>query len=189
MLHRSSFRSPVWGLQLTGESRGFPDLDPAADCKVYDRLTMLIGALAKRAGVKPQTIRYYETLGLLPRPVRTASGYRRYESRALDELAFIRKAQHLGFSLDDIQQILWLGRAGKAPCSSVLSLAEGHLTELDERIEQLTHLRGELGRAVQRWRDGGVPERCVSTLCGLIADATVPHTPNRQKRSGLPTTV
>lgn len=132
---------------------------------------MLIGELARRACVKPQTVRYYETLGLLSRVERSVSGYRRYGPHALEELQFIRKAQSLGFSLDDVKQILEVARAGRAPCSRVLAIAEGHVVDLGKRIEQLTALRDELARAVKGWKSGGVPSRCASTLCGLINEA------------------
>jgi DNA-binding transcriptional MerR regulator len=132
---------------------------------------MLIGELARRACVKPQTVRYYETLGLLSRVERSVSGYRHYGPQALEELQFIRKAQSLGFSLDDVKQILEVARAGQAPCSRVLAIAEGHVADLEKRIQQLTTLRDELARAVQGWRDGGVPSRCGSTLCGMINEA------------------
>jgi DNA-binding transcriptional MerR regulator len=132
---------------------------------------LLIGELAKRAGVKAQTIRYYESLGVLRPPRRTTAGYRRYGPEAVSELAFVKKAQALGFSLEDIKQVLDLGRAGRAPCSTVLSLAQSHLAELNRRIEQLQRLRDQLGAAVRRWQNGGAPPDCASTLCGLITDA------------------
>ena len=135
---------------------------------------MLIGVLARRAGVKAQTVRYYETLGLLSPVQRSASGYRSYSAQALEELQFIRKAQSLGFSLDDVKQILDVARAGRTPCSRVLAIAERHLVDLNERIAQLSELRADLTRAVTRWRDGGVPERCATTLCGLISEAAEP---------------
>jgi DNA-binding transcriptional MerR regulator len=134
-------------------------------------MAMLIGELARRAGVKAQTIRYYEGLGLLSRANRSASGYRRYGLEALDELRFIRNAQSLGFSLDDVRQILDVARAGRAPCSRVLLIAEAHVVGLGRRIEQLTRLRDDLRRAVVKWKDGGRPSHCASTLCGLISEA------------------
>ena len=140
-------------------------------------MAMLIGELARRAGVKPQTVRYYETLGLLSPVQRRASGYRSYGAQTLDELRFIRKAQSLGFSLDDVRQILEVARTGRAPCSRVLAIAEQHLVDLDQRIAQLSELRDDLTRAVNRWKDGGVPERCASTLCGLISEAAEPLSP------------
>ena len=135
---------------------------------------MLIGELARRAGVKPQTVRYYESLGLLSPVQRRASGYRSYGVQTLEELRFIRKAQSLGFSLDDVRQILDVARAGRATCSRVLAIAERHLADLDQRIKQLTDLRDDLAGAVKGWKDGGVPERCGSTFCGLISEAAEP---------------
>jgi DNA-binding transcriptional MerR regulator len=140
-------------------------------------MAMLIGELARRAGVKAQTIRYYETLGLLSPVQRSASGYRSYSAQAVEELQFIRKAQSLGFSLDDVRQILDVARAGRLPCSRVLAIAERHLVDLDQRIAQLSELRDDLTRAVNRWKDGGVSERCASTLCGLISEAAEPLSP------------
>ncbi len=132
---------------------------------------LLIGELADRVGVKAQTIRYYERLGVLSPARRTAAGYRRYGPDAAAALAFIKKAQALGFSLDDIKRVLDLSRAGRAPCSTVLALAKDHLEELDQRIEQLQGLRQQLGAAVDRWDSGGASPDCASTLCGLISDA------------------
>lgn len=130
---------------------------------------MLIGELARQAAVKPQTVRYYESLGLLSRAERRPSGYRSYEAKALEELRFIRKAQSLGFSLEDVRQILELARAGRAPCARVLTIAEQHVADLEKRIMQLCELRDDLAAAVSQWRDGGMPQRCAATLCGLIS--------------------
>ena len=80
----------------------------------------LIGELAARSGLKPQTIRYYERLGILSRPVRTAVGYRHYDARALEELELVKAARSLGFSLNEITGILGVVRPGPlgAPRSS-----------------------------------------------------------------------
>ena len=125
---------------------------------------ILIGELARKAGVKAQTIRYYEALGLLSPVLRSASGYRSYDAATLDELGFIRKAQSLGFSLEDIRLILDVARAGRAPCERVLAIAEKHLAELDERISQLRELRTirSSAEAVERgWRPSAL---CVNSL-------------------------
>ena len=74
---------------------------------------MLIGDVARHSDVTPATIRYYEEIGLLTTPPRTAGGYRRYSTATLDELEFIRKGQGLGFSLEEIGEILKLSRAGE----------------------------------------------------------------------------
>lgn len=132
---------------------------------------LLIGELGKQAGLKPQTIRYYEQMGVLTPALRSAAGYRRYGRRALDELTFVKRAQALGFSLEEIRTILDLGRTGTAPCSRVLGLARQHVAELEARIEALRRLRDQIVAAIARWQDGGIPADCASTFCGLIMRA------------------
>lgn len=147
---------------------------------------MLIGSLARRAGVSPQAVRYYERLGLLSPAERTAAGYRRYGQTALEELTFIRNAQHVGFSLDEIKQVLDLGRSGTAPCSTVLALAEGHLVALDRQIQELMRLRDRLARAVSGWKDGGVPADCASSLCGMLRGTPESGHPGTSRLPALP---
>lgn len=130
---------------------------------------LLIGELAKRAGVSAPTIRYYEEIGLLPAPSRSTTGYRRYPEQALDEVRFIRKAQALGFSLDEIGEILKLSRSGKAPCSHVLSLAHQHLAAVEERIRQLQQFHDQLAAEVAKWDD--TKTATCRGLCGIIAAA------------------
>lgn len=127
-----------------------------------------IGEVAQQVGVTTATIRYYERAGLLPKPPRSAAGYRVYAERAVEELVFIRRAQSIGFSLDEIRDLLRLSRNGTAPCSRVITLAEEHLRAVDERIRHLQTFRKELASAVRRWRGG----QCGFTpggLCDLIA--------------------
>jgi DNA-binding transcriptional MerR regulator len=96
---------------------------------------MLIGDIARLSELSPATIRYYEEIGLLTAPTRTDSGYRRYSSAAVEELRFIRKGQALGFSLEEIGEILKISRAGTAPCGHVLEVAERNLAAT-ERTHQ-----------------------------------------------------
>jgi DNA-binding transcriptional MerR regulator len=130
---------------------------------------LLIGDVAERTGVTPPTIRYYESIGLLTPAARSQAGYRRYAVTTVDELLFIRKAQTLGFSLDEIGEILKLTRAGKTPCSHVLSLAQEHLAAVDERIRQLQKFRGRLAAELAKW-DGKRTPTC-GGLCQIISDA------------------
>ena len=129
---------------------------------------MRIGDLAKRAGVTPKTIRFYEQSGLLRRAARTSAGYREYATDTIDEVLLIRKAQALGFSLEDVREILELARAGRAPCSRVLDLARRHVADIEAKITLLQRLNGQLNEAVARWQDGGEPEDCAESFCGLI---------------------
>lgn len=130
---------------------------------------LLIGDVAKRAGVAPPTIRYYEEIGLLPSPPRSSAGYRRYSETTVEELRFIRKAQALGFSLDEIGEILRLSRSGKTPCSHVLTVAQQHLAAVDERIRQLQRFRVQLAAELAKW-DGKETPTCRG-LCQIIAGA------------------
>ena len=134
---------------------------------------MRIGDLATRAGVTPKAIRFYEQLGLLRPAARTSSGYRAYPADAVDEVLLIRRAQALGFSLDEVREILDLGRSGTAPCSRVLALARRQIADIESRIELQQRLLAQLVDAVARWQDGGAPEDCAQSFCGLIKCAGV----------------
>jgi DNA-binding transcriptional MerR regulator len=105
---------------------------------------LLIGRLAKLAGVKPDTIRFYERSGLLPKPSRTASGYRVYNDSALNQLRFIRKAQSLGFTLDEIRRIMSLRGQGKETCRCVIAIAEATLSETETKLNELREFRDKL---------------------------------------------
>ena len=132
---------------------------------------MLIGDLAKQADVTPATIRYYEEIGLLAEPSRSSSGYRRYSDSTLEELRFIRKGQSLGFSLDELGEILKLSRAGEAPCSHVLELAGRNLASVDERIQHLRAFRDRLAAQIARWKGKPMPVCNGKGLCEIINSA------------------
>ena len=128
--------------------------------------SLLIGEVAARAGVARPTVRYYESIGLLTPPARSSAGYRRYADSTVEELLFIRKAQALGFTLEEIGEILRLTRSGKAPCSRVLSLAHQHLAAVQDRIRQLERFRDQLAAKVSKW-DGRTQPTCTG-LCRII---------------------
>jgi len=111
--------------------------------------TLRIGELADRAGVTPETVRYYEGRGLLRPPERDASRYRRYTDATLDELRFIREAQTLGFSLDEIGRMLDLLREGSTTCPPVMEIVQSRLEVIDDLIASLTRARARLASAVQ----------------------------------------
>lgn len=135
----------------------------------------LISGVAEQTGVPAATIRYYEEIGLLRATSRTAAGYRRYSDTAIDELRFIRKAQALGFSLDEVGQILQLSRAGEAPCARVLELTSHHVAALDEGIRDLQRLRDRLDRELAKWTAQGTAT-CAG-LCRFIANADAAPVP------------
>ncbi len=111
------------------------------------------GTLASLAGVSSDTLRYYERRGLLPRPPRDASGYRRYPQAALVRVRVIQQALDAGFTVEDLARVLKQRDAGGAPCREVFQIARARLEELDERIAALTGLREQLGRVLGEWRE------------------------------------
>jgi MerR family copper efflux transcriptional regulator len=125
-----------------------------------------IGEVAERSGVNPTTIRYYEDIGLVPEPDRTASGYRDYEEAAVTRLAFIRAAQGIGLSLGEIKEILALRERGDIPCVHVISLIEQHASKLAERIAALEQMRRELVELAKQARRR--PPRDDAEFCHII---------------------
>ena len=139
-----------------------------------------IGEVSKRSGVGIEALRFYEKGGLLDRPRRTMSGYRVYDASVLDRLAFIRKAQVLGFTLEEIRELIAHKRRGENPCGEVRQIVKGRLKELDERIAQMTQYRDELAAALKEWEK--TKERA-GHVCGLIEASHIEH-PVEQRRVG-----
>lgn len=115
-----------------------------------------IGELSRRAEVKVPTIRYYETTGLLPEPERSPGGQRRYGKSDLERLRFIRHARDLGLKIDDIRQLILLGRDPDQCCQEADLIVRRHLDAVDARITQLTRLKAELERISTQCRQGRV---------------------------------
>jgi DNA-binding transcriptional MerR regulator len=120
---------------------------------------MRIGELARIAGVTTKTVRYYETIGLLPEADRTASGYREYDHDALDRLRFVRDAQATGLSLTEIRSILELKDQGERTCEHTRALLHRQLDEIDVRIRQLEDARRALAELAAR-ADRADPADC-----------------------------
>ena len=112
-------------------------------------MSMNIGQAAQATGVTPKMIRHYESLGLLPAVARSDAGYRRYDERTLHTLRFIRRARDLGFSLDEIAQLLGLWADPKRASAEVRRLAQRHVADLDERIARMQAMRRSLQQLVQ----------------------------------------
>lgn len=111
---------------------------------------MRIGQLAERFDLNTKTIRYYEDIGLLPEPERTAAGYRLYAEADADRLRFIKTAQRLGLTLDDIREILAFKEKGETPCGYVRGLLRQHAQDLERRIAEMQTLRDALLVLVDR---------------------------------------
>jgi DNA-binding transcriptional MerR regulator len=124
-----------------------------------------LGALAKEAGVKVPTIRYYEQIGLLDVPPRTNGQQRRYDSEAVRRLNFIRHSRELGFEIEDIRELLSLSTQPNKPCENADKITTRHLASVNLRIKQLTALRGELQRMLDDCHGGCVAEcRVIDSL-------------------------
>jgi DNA-binding transcriptional MerR regulator len=115
---------------------------------------MKIGELAEQVRVNTKTIRYYEGIGVLPEPARTPSGYRVYDEADLDRLVFIKTAQRLGMTLDEIKEILALRDRGEQPCGYVRDVLRRERARIDQRIGELEALRSELA-ALEELATGG----------------------------------
>lgn len=103
-----------------------------------------IGDLAGRLGLNPRTIRYYEAIGVLPEPERTPAGHRAYGEADLERLRFVRTAQRLGFTLDEIREVLAFRDRGDRPCDFVVEVLDRRVGELAGRIAEMTALRRTL---------------------------------------------
>lgn len=103
--------------------------------------TLTIGQLAKRAGVNLETIRYYERRSLLPEPARRASGYRQYPPNAVARIRFIKRAQELGFSLNEIAELLSLRVDAQTACDEVQQLVENKVMEIEQKLQTLRHMK------------------------------------------------
>ena len=111
---------------------------------------MKIGQVAEQIGVSTATIRYYESIGLIDEPDRTATGYRDYDDVAVDRLRFVRDAQATGLSLVEIGSVLEMKSAGSRTCSHTTALLQRHLDELDTQIDRLVAARRELAELAER---------------------------------------
>jgi MerR family copper efflux transcriptional regulator len=119
-----------------------------------------IGAVARRAGVGIDTIRYYEREGLLPAPRRRASGYRDYEPDVVERLRFIRRAKDLGFTLEEIRELLALSTDRERGVKTVKQRAEARLGEVEQRIRELQRMKRGLKQLIDACPGHGPLEHC-----------------------------
>ena len=118
---------------------------------------MRIGALARSAGVNVQTVRYYERRGLLPDPRRRGAGYREYSGDTLQRLRFIKRAQELGFTLAEIDELLGLRLRGSATAADVKARAGEKIAEIERKLRDLERIRDALTHLAGRCRGGRAP--------------------------------
>lgn len=133
---------------------------------------MKIGELAKRSSSNVETVRYYERIGLLTPPARTDANYRSYSPADAQRLSFIRRARNLGFTLDDIRELLTLVDDRNQSCAAVDALAVRQQMAVQRKIADLTALEGELKRVITSCGQGVVADcRILELLSGLEAEA------------------
>jgi DNA-binding transcriptional MerR regulator len=131
---------------------------------------MKIGELASATATKVETVRYYETIGLLAPPARSAANYRNYGSEHLARLSFIRRARDLGFSLEAVRELLALSDNTGQSCKAVDLIASSHLAEVKRKIQDLSALRSELGRVIESCRHGTIGDcKIIETLAPRAA--------------------
>jgi len=124
-----------------------------------------IGKLAAATGTRVETIRYYESIGLLAAPERTAANYRSYSPDHLARLVFIRRSRSLGFSLDQVKTLLGLADQRDTSCAAVDMIAREHLADIDRKLIDLTTLRAELDRLIVQCGHGTISQcRIIDSL-------------------------
>jgi Cu(I)-responsive transcriptional regulator len=119
---------------------------------------MNIGELARTADTKAETIRYYEQIGLIPPPPRTAANYRDYTPAHVRRLIFTRRARHLGFSIEQVRALLDLADRKEQSCESVDAIAREHLADVKRKLTDLAALRRELESLIGQCGHGTVAE-------------------------------
>ncbi len=117
-----------------------------------------IGEVARRADCKVETVRYYEQIGILPAPDRSAGGQRRYDTEHLKRLYFVRRARGLGFTLDEVRNLLRLADGTDPTCAEVAAIARGHLGGIRAKIASLGRLEAVLDDLVAACADGAKPD-------------------------------
>ena len=127
---------------------------------------MHIGRVAKKIGLTPDAIRFYERNALLPRPPRTAGGFRQYAETDVETLGFIRQEHGLGFTLKEVRELLDLRRQRLQPCAPVRRRLQHKLADVRSKLADLQRLQGELQAALRVCNKG---LRKKSTRCPLLA--------------------
>ena len=131
-----------------------------------DTKLFLIGQVTNLSGIPIRTIRYYESLGLVESSGRTEGGFRQFSTDVLTRLAFIKRAQSLGLSLEEIRDILQVYDQGQPPCGDIKEKLEEKLSQIDSQITQLLTLRAEIGELLDGWNNKAIQQE--DTICPII---------------------
>lgn len=125
-----------------------------------EETSLTIGKLAKAAGVRVETVRFYEREGLLPKPPRKLSGYRQYPPDAVERVLFIRRAKKLGFTLKEITELLELRVDPDKSCADVRALATAKIVDVEEKLADLARIKAALERLAKACRGKGPTSEC-----------------------------
>jgi MerR family mercuric resistance operon transcriptional regulator len=136
-------------------------------------MSLTVSQLADRAGIATDTVRYYDRVGLLPSPARSAAGYRQYDEAAVERLGLIRAAQAAGLRLRDIGELLQVADHGRCPCGHTETLLRQRLAEVEAELVRLARLQAELTRMLAPQAEPCCPET-VTAACAwwCAADKT-----------------
>ena len=138
--------------------------------------------LSGRGRVGIETLRFYEKARILDPPRRTESGYRLYDAGVLERIAFIKQAQLLGFTLEEIRQLIEHKKAGENPCSRVRQVVRRRLEELDEKLKQMRRYRNELAKNLEEWERIGEKK---GHVCGLIESSKIEQGRENKRKLNL----
>ena len=146
-------------------------------------MSMNIGEAAKASGVSAKMIRHYESVGLFPEAARTESGYRQYTTSEVSTLRFIRQSRDLGFSIEQIRELLGLWQNRKRPSRQVRALAQAHIQELEEKLTELQAMKATLEHLVDCCHGDDRPECPIIET--LAQDSAVPASHGHGRTAGL----
>lgn len=131
-----------------------------------ERKLLLIGQVTALSNVPIRTIRYYESLGLISSSDRTEGGFRQFDESVLARLAFIKRSQSLGLSLQEIGELLKVYDRGQLPCDDVRDKLKNKIVEIDKQIDELLTLRSELGGILSGWENFNTLQ--AGTICPVL---------------------
>ncbi|MBN3961465.1 heavy metal-responsive transcriptional regulator [Nostoc sp. NMS8] len=135
-----------------------------------DKKLLLIGQVTDLTGIPIRTIRYYESLGLINSFRRTEGGFRQFSLDVLTRLAFIKRAQNLGLSLEEIGNILQVYDQGQTPCGEIKEKLEEKVLQIDRQIDQLLTLRSEIKGLLSGWKN--ISNQHEDTICPIIQNTS-----------------